>query len=315
MFATLNCVRGLASRAARIPVLARTMATIGTPRRQFPAYSEPDQVKRHAIAVESKNARVLDVDSVYDGSWFAGKRVVITGGAQGLGLELARELLPLGANVGVICLQTSDELDALGEIDVHEAVDVTDEAACATMAANMAADGSGNIDVLINNAGYFYGGPTESVINDTMHFGQQILQINICAAGPLRITNALFQAGLLHEGAKNVIITSQAGSCEWRATQNAGIGGDYGHHMSRAACNIGGVLLAEELKPKGIAVGLFHPGFNRTTMTARYADIWDIEGAVEPDVGARRVLHETTRLSLDTSGDFINCEDGKPIPW
>lgn len=50
-------------------------------------------------------------------------------------------------------------------------------------------------------------------------------------------------------------------------------------------------------------------------MTARYADIWDIEGAVEPDVGARRVLHETTRLSLDTSGDFINCEDGKPIPW
>ena len=57
-----------------------------------------DEVKRHAIAVESKNARVLDVASVYDGSWFAGKRVVITGGAQGLGLELARELLPLGAN-------------------------------------------------------------------------------------------------------------------------------------------------------------------------------------------------------------------------
>ena len=32
----------------------------------------------------------------------------------------------------------------------------------------------------------------------------------------------------------------QAGSAEWRTTQNAGKGGDYGHHMSRAACNIAG---------------------------------------------------------------------------
>mmetsp|Transcript_47113 Transcript_47113/g.71255 ORF Transcript_47113/g.71255 Transcript_47113/m.71255 type:complete len:86 (-) Transcript_47113:224-481(-) len=85
--------------------------------------------------------------------------------------------------------------------------------------------------------------------------------------------------------------------------------------MSRAACNMAGVLLAEELRPKGIAVILLHPGFNRTTMTKKYAHIWDIEGAVEPSDGAKRVLYETIQGSLETTGKFINCEDGRQIPW
>ena len=50
--------------------------------------------------------------------------------------------------------------------------------------------------------------------------------------------------------------------------------------MSRAACNIGGVLLAQELKAKGVPVLLLHPGFNRTGMTAKYAHIWDKEVSV-----------------------------------
>lgn len=82
-----------------------------------------------------------------------------------------------------------------------------------------------------------------------------------------------------------------------------------------AACNIAGVLLSEELKEAGIAVGLLHPGFNRTDMTKRYEHIWDIEGAVDSSVGAKRVIHEVGKLSLDTTGQFINCEDGLPIPW
>ena len=81
--------------------------------------------------------------------------------------------------------------------------------------------------------------------------------------------------------AKIVIITSQAGSVEWRKTQNKDEGGDYGHHMSRAACNIAGVLMSEELKKLGYTVILLHPGFNRTEMTAKYKEIWDVEGTFE----------------------------------
>lgn len=85
--------------------------------------------------------------------------------------------------------------------------------------------------------------------------------------------------------------------------------------MSRAACNIAGVLLAQELKSKGIPVTLLHPGFNKTGMTAKYSHIWEKEGAVDASEGAKRVLHEVKGISMDTSGTFINCEDGLRIPW
>ena len=50
-------------------------------------------------------------------------------------------------------------------------------------------------------------------------------------------------------------------------------------------------------------------------MTRKYEAIWDREGAVDPAVGAKRVLHEVQRLTLETTGSFINCEDGLTIPW
>jgi len=148
-----------------------------------------------------------------------------------------------------------------------------------------------------------------------LNFEEQLKQINICALGPLRVNAAAVNANALAANAKLIIITSQAGSTEWRTTQNKNEGGDYGHHMSRAACNIAGVLQSEELKKKGYSVLLLHPGFNRTTMTAKYSDIWDKEGAVEPTVGAKRVLYEAIQSSMKTTGQFINAEDGLQIPW
>jgi hypothetical protein len=111
-------------------------------------------------------------------------------------------------------------------------------------------------------------------------------QIAICALGPLHVSATMVKAELIK--GKIVIISSQAGSAEWRTTQNKDKGGDYGHHMSRAACNIAGVLLSEELKSKKIPVVMLHPGFNRTGMTAKYSHIWDKEGAVDASEGAMR---------------------------
>lgn len=50
-------------------------------------------------------------------------------------------------------------------------------------------------------------------------------------------------------------------------------------------------------------------------MTSKYKAIWDIEGAVEVGIGAKRVLHEINVGSLESTGKFINCEDGKQIPF
>jgi len=85
--------------------------------------------------------------------------------------------------------------------------------------------------------------------------------------------------------------------------------------MSRAACNIGAVLMSEELGSAEVPMVMLHPGFNRTEMTSKFSTIWDKEGAVEPSVGAKRVLHEVAQISMKTSGRFINCEDGLRIPF
>ena len=153
------------------------------------------------------------------------------------------------------------------------------------------------------------------VKDDTLNFDEQLKQINICALGPLRMNSALINAKALADGAKLVVITSQAGSVEWRSTQNKDVGGDYGHHMSRAACNMAAALLAQEVKGMGYSVLLLHPGFNRTEMTKKYEHIWDVEGAVDPKVGAKRVLYEVIKNGMDETGKFINCEDGLQIPW
>mmetsp|Transcript_37436 Transcript_37436/g.76318 ORF Transcript_37436/g.76318 Transcript_37436/m.76318 type:complete len:333 (-) Transcript_37436:139-1137(-) len=273
-----------------------------------------DQVARFARAKEENNERYLDISSVYDGGDLSGKRVLVTGGNRGLGLAITKELVAIGATALVLCRSSSPELNKLvGKWNVYDGVDLTDTDAVNAAMKRIKSDG-GALDVVINNAGYFYG-PRESVSDDSLNFDEQIKQIDVCALGPLRVSAAAVNTGALAEDAKIVIITSQAGSVEWRKTQNKDEGGDYGHHMSRAACNIAGVLLSEELKSKGYAVILLHPGFNRTEMTKKYESIWDIEGAVDPSEGAKRVLHETIKGSMETTGMFINCEDGLQIPW
>lgn len=233
-------------------------------------YSMADQVARFAKAKEENNERYLDISSVFDGGDLSGKRVVVTGGNRGLGLEITKQLVAIGATAIVVCRSSNADLEKLvGQWNVYSGVDVTDDEGVKKAAKRIKNDG-GDIDVVINNAGYFYE-PCEKVLDDSLNFDEQLKQINICALGPLRVNSAMVTANALATDAKLVIITSQAGSAEWRSTQNKDEGGDYGHHMSRAACNIAGALQAEELRKKGFTVIMLHPGFNRTEMTAKYS--------------------------------------------
>jgi len=294
-------------------------------------YSMADQVARFANAKATNDARYLDITTVCTPellSQLKGMRVLITGAEQGLGFELVKEIVAQGGHAVQAGRTSSKDLDDFaaanpGAVTVITGVDVCKSEAMAKMADEL---GEG-LDILINCAGYFYG-PAESVgvgCEGHMNYVHQLLQIDVCALGPLRITHALYKAGKLQrEGkppAKVIIITSQAGSCEWRFTQNPTpkpgeeFHGNYGHHMSRAACNIMGCILSQELKAADIPVQMLHPGFNRTAMTQKYAHIWDIEGAVEPHIGCKRVLYETLKADMSTTGTVINCEDGLRIPW
>jgi NAD(P)-dependent dehydrogenase (short-subunit alcohol dehydrogenase family) len=268
-----------------------------------------DQVQRFNKHKKDNLQRVLNIDKVFTGSSFKSQNVLLTGANRGIGLALAEALQQLGANVFAAVRHSSPKLDALGVKRVIPDVDVSSEHA---IKKNLLPAVKGvAFDLVINNAGYFM---VEKETISNLNFEEEMKMIDICAIGPLRITAALFNAGLIKSGGKVAMITSQGGSIEWRTTQCPN-GGDYGHHMSKAAANMAGRLLALELKSKGIIVSNLHPGFNRTDMTSKYSHIWDIEGAVDAKIGAKRVLLEIERMSLEKTGNFINCEDGLEIPW
>jgi all-trans-retinol dehydrogenase (NAD+) len=88
-----------------------------------------------------------------------GARVVITGGARGLGLALAQEFRAKGCRV-VLLDRDEAELDRavalLGPQVVGHRLDVTDPAAVLATRDEILADGP--VDVLVNNAGIVFGG-------------------------------------------------------------------------------------------------------------------------------------------------------------
>ncbi len=218
-------------------------------------------------------------------------RIVITGANRGIGLALARAYVDRGDTVVAAVRTTSEALDAL-EAEVHEGVDVGNDAAVQHFANSLA---GGSVDVLINNAGIH-----SSETLDDLNFDRIRRQMEINTYGPLRVTRAILPR--LTEGSKVVIVTSRSGSIG-----DNGSGGTYGYRMSKAAVNMAGVDLAIDLEPKGIAVLLLHPGMVRTDMGGG-------PGAVEAVDAAARMVARIDELSVQTTGKFLHAE-GYELPW
>ena len=216
---------------------------------------------------------------------------VVTGANRGIGLELARQLKARGASVVAVCRRRSPELDALG-VRVESGLDVTEPAAWSTLARRLAHD---DIDLLIHNAGVLLADSLDDVDPDNVR-----AQFALNAIAPLFLTRAL--APRLHPGAKVALITSRMGSIG-----DNGSGRYYGYRMSKAALNAAGVSLAHDLKPRGVAVVILHPGSVRTGMNRGH-------GAIEPDESVRGLLQRIDLLRLETTGRFLH-QNGEVLPW
>jgi NAD(P)-dependent dehydrogenase (short-subunit alcohol dehydrogenase family) len=86
-----------------------------------------------------------------------------------------------------------------------------------------------------------------------------------------------------------------------------GSGGYYGYRMSKAALNAAGVSLAHDLKPRGIAVVILHPGAVRTDMTRGH-------GMIDADESVRGLLRRIDELTLESTGRFLH-QNGEVLPW
>jgi len=152
-----------------------------------------------------------------------------------------------------------------------------------------------DIDLLINNAGVLGRETIDDWDPNTIDY-----QFRVNALGPLLVTQVLLPS--MNSASKIAMITSRMGSME-----DNGSGGYYGYRMSKAALNAVGVSLANDLRPKGIAVGLFHPGFVQTEMVNGHGDI-------DADTSAGLLVMRIDELTIENTGRFIHS-NGEVLPW
>jgi NAD(P)-dependent dehydrogenase (short-subunit alcohol dehydrogenase family) len=219
------------------------------------------------------------------------KVIVVSGANRGIGLELCRQYAKRGEKVTALCRKSSRELDA-ANVRIEAGIDVTSDAAANDLAKRLQ---DVTVDVLVLNAGIL-----ERMTLDELDFDVAQKSFDVNALGPLRLTKALLPR--MRAGGKIALITSRMGSIADNSS-----GGSYAYRMSKAALNMAGMSLARDLKGKGIAVAILHPGHVKTDMTGGHGNI-DAAGA------ASQLIARIDGLSLDNSGTFWHA-NGEVLPW
>ena len=220
------------------------------------------------------------------------KTFLVTGSNRGIGLEYCRQLQTRGEEVIAVCRQPSPELEALG-VRLETGVDITAGDSVTNLVERL--DGV-PIDGLIHNAGIL-----ESTSLDRLDLASMRRQFEVNALAPLRLTQALL--GQLQAGSKLILMTSRMGSIDDNSS-----GGSYGYRMSKVALNMSGRSLAIDLRPRGIAVAILHPGLVRTRMVNFNAQ------GISPEQAVRGLLQRIDALTLETSGTFWHA-NGDVLPW
>ncbi len=217
---------------------------------------------------------------------------LITGANRGIGYEYCRQLKARGDRAIAVCRTASEELQQLG-IQIETGIDITSDASVADLCTRL---GDVAIDVLINNAGII-----QRVTLDNLDFDSIRHQFEVNALGTLRVTHALLPR--LKAGGKIVLMTSRMGSIGDNTS-----GSSYGYRMSKVALSMAGKSLAHDLKHRGIAVAILHPGLVQTRMTNFTAS------GITPEESVKGLLTRIDELTLANTGTFWHA-NGEILPW
>ncbi|KAL9124548.1 MAG: hypothetical protein Q9217_006130, partial [Psora testacea] len=224
--------------------------------------------------------------------------VLIVGSTRGLGASLVKQYSDRGSYVFGTS-RNSDTPPASRNINYIPGIDVSEEAAGDRLVSAITPTGE-KLDVVIITAGYF---GTETL--DAPDWEKEVTMYTTSAMGPVFIVQKLVKNGLVEDqGAKIILVSSESGSITLRHEKEGG--GNYGHHASKAALNMVGKLLSLDLKEKGMAVGLVHPGFMRTDMTkgVGFDKFWDDGGAVTPDEAAESLIKFIDNFDMQHTGEY-----------
>lgn len=197
--------------------------------------------------------------------------IVITGGAQGLGLAMAEDFARQGAKLALIDIngdvlgEAQEQCEKLGAAKVvgYE-VDITDEESVETVFEQIQQEFDG-IDVLVNNAGLLRDGLLikfkDGELKQKMPLQQfqSVLDVNLTGTF---LCGREAAAQMVKAGKKGVIINISS-------VARAGNMGQTNYSATKAGVVAMTVTWARELGRYGIRCGAIAPGFIETPMTAQ----------------------------------------------
>jgi NAD(P)-dependent dehydrogenase (short-subunit alcohol dehydrogenase family) len=182
------------------------------------------------------------------------KTWLITGAGRGMGVDLTQAMLAAGHNVVATGRNPDNVRAAVGE---HERLlvielDITD-APSADRAVAAAVARFGRIDVLVNNAGNFFGGFFEELSPRQVR-----RQIDTNLLGPMTVTRAVLPVMRKQRSGLVISISSTAGV----------VGGVFTSAYAASKFGLEGWMesLAGEVEPYGIRTMIVEPGFFRTEL-------------------------------------------------
>jgi len=217
---------------------------------------------------------------------------LIIGANRGIGLELVRQLKERGEDVIATCRSSSPELDALS-VRVESNIDITSGDSVIKLRENLK---DTKVDVLIHNAGI-------AEFNSLSNLDPQSIvhQFEVNALSPLCFVQTML--GQLNKSAKIALISSRMGSIEDNSS-----GGSYGYRMSKVALCMAGKSLSVDLMPRGISVGILHPGLVSTRMTGFTSN------GIQPKESVKGLIQRIDELTLENTGNFWHS-NGEILPW
>jgi NAD(P)-dependent dehydrogenase (short-subunit alcohol dehydrogenase family) len=257
------------------------------------------------------------------------KTYVVSGANRGLGLEMVKQLLKRDGVKVVAGARNPASADVLNDLAKQHPdrlkilkLDIDDEQSIKDAATQTAEAFPSGLSVLVNNAGIAGDNTKAAALDTTTEDMLRVFKTN--AVGSFLVSKhflPLFKKGNPDNAIVN--ISSSAGcigekskAVQAGTNNNPFAGRGMGYSMSKAALNMETVVMAQALKPAGVAVVSLHPGWVQTDM--------GIEGGrgtgldLTPDMTTPESVEAQLKvidgLTQADSGKFFNV-DGSIHPW
>jgi NAD(P)-dependent dehydrogenase (short-subunit alcohol dehydrogenase family) len=241
-----------------------------------------------------------------------GKRVLITGATNGIGLEMARGLLARGADVILPCRNPEKGTRVLDLLRSHAgekaridlvAMDLADLGSVRT-AARQIADRGAPIEVLIENAGVMERRYALTPQGHEVTFGVNVL-------GHFVLRQILLECGLLPQ-ARVIVITGDIYVLQTQCTPDYVWSGSLGGLKAYCRSKLGNLWIAAELQNRHpeLTVFVVHPGAIDTDLggKARGINAWFKRTfMIDAELGAQTALICATQDGLQKGAYYHNA--------